>query len=69
MLAQVTPEATHMIKNIIKLGMASAFLMSSLAIASAQGTSDKMQNNKTDTTKAGTATSKDKSHNEGKQGG
>jgi hypothetical protein len=58
-----------MIKNIIKLGMASAFLMSTMAIASAQAPSDKMKNNKADTTKEGTATSKDKAHNEGKQGG
>lgn len=58
-----------MIKNIIKLGMASAFLMSTMAIASAQAPSDKMQNNKADTSKSGTATSKDKSHKEGQQGG
>lgn len=58
-----------MIKNIIKLGMASAFLMSTMAVASAQAQSDKMKNNKVETTKEGTATSKDKSHNEGKQGG
>ena len=58
-----------MIKNIIKLGMASAFLMSTMAIASAQNPSDKMQNNKANTTKEGTANSKDKSSTSGKQGG
>jgi hypothetical protein len=58
-----------MIKNIIKLGMASAFLMSTMAIASAQNQSDKPGNNKAETTKEGTAGSKDKSSTTGKQGG
>ena len=38
-----------MMKNIVKLGMASAFLLSSFAIASAQNQADQAKNNKLDT--------------------
>lgn len=43
--------------------------MSTMAIASAQNPSDKMKNNKAETTKEGNANSKDKSSTSGKQGG